>query len=260
MITRPISELSTVIIGAGNVATHLAHALAERCRIAQIYSRTASNAASLAQSIGCPNYTADLSCIIPDADLYIIAVKDDAIEEVVTAIPDNGALWLHTSGSKPISVFAGRRSQYGVIYPMQSFVKQIPVDFSQVPFFIEGSDETATALSEQLALALSDNVYHADSETRCRLHIAAVLCCNFTNHLWALADDVLKPAGIPFDVMLPLIRTSVDKLSHVAPAQAQTGPAIRRDYEILSKHLAMLSGDTHTIYDILSQSIINHHS
>lgn len=260
MINKSFSELSAVIIGAGNVATHLAHALAERCHVAQIYSHTATNAALLAQSIGCRNYTADLGCITADADLYIISVKDDAIEAVVAAIPDNGALWLHTSGSKSINVFAEHRSQYGVIYPMQSFVKQIPVDFSKVPFFIEGSNDAATALTEQLAHALSEHVYHADSETRCRLHIAAVLCCNFPNHLWALAYDVLKPAGIPFNVMLPLIQTSVDKLSHVAPAETQTGPAIRRDYEILSKHLAMLSGDTHTIYDILSQSIINHHT
>ena len=260
MTTKSLSELRTVIIGAGNVATHLARALAVRCHVDQIYSHTEANAALLAQSIGCPNYTADLECIIPDADLYIIAVKDDAIETVVAAIPDNEALWLHTSGSKPISVFHGRRSQYGVIYPMQSFVKQIPVDFSQVPFFIEGSDNTATASIEQLAHTLSGHVYHADSDTRCRLHIAAVLCCNFPNHLWALADDLLKPAGIPFEVMLPLIRTSVDKLAQVSPADAQTGPAIRRDRDILSKHLAMLSGDTQSIYKILSESIINHHS
>ena len=110
-----------VIIGSGNVATSLAHGLAGLCDVAQIYSRTLSHARALADAVGCPDATDDLQALITDADAYIIAVRDDVIADVITATADNGALWLHTSGSKPIDLFAGHRSRNRVLWTMQSF-------------------------------------------------------------------------------------------------------------------------------------------
>lgn len=250
-----------VLIGAGNVATNLAKALvAAQHDIVQIYSHTLSNAHVLAAAVGCRNATDNLGGIVTDADFYIISVKDDAIVSVVESIPDNGAVWVHTSGSKPIDVFACHRMHYGVFYPMQSFSKQITVDFSEVPFFIEGSsNEDAEAISA-LARSLSHRVYSADSDIRRRLHVAAVFSCNFANHMWAIADEVLAEAGLPFDVMLPLIRTTVDKLDKLSPAESQTGPAMRCDYDVISKHLSMLTGDKHEVYDTVTKSIIRFHS
>lgn len=252
--------MRVVIIGSGNVATNLAHALTSSCEIVQIYSHTLANAKVLADAIHCKNATDNLHEITSDADLYIISVKDDAISSVISTIPDNGAMWVHTSGTKPIDMFCGERKRYGVFYPMQSFSKQIAVDFSEVPFFIEGCDEDATKMISEVAHLLSNNVYTVDSDTRRRLHIAAVFSCNFANHLWTLADEVLKEADLPFDVMLPLIRTTVAKLDKLPPAESQTGPAVRRDYNVISKHLSMLSGDKHEVYDTLSKSIIRYHS
>lgn len=249
-----------VLIGAGNVATNLAPALSAKHEIAQIYSHTIDNAMVLAHRVGCPKATADLHQIITDAEVYIISVKDDAVAGIVDAVPDNGALWVHTSGSVPASVFASARSHYGVFYPMQSFSKQIATAFHDVPFFIEGNDARSAEAISELARSISANVYAADSNTRRRLHIAAVFSCNFANHLWALADEVLAEAGLPFDVMKPLIRTTVDKLDRLSPADSQTGPAMRRDYDVMSKHLLMLSGDKHEVYDTLSKSIIKMHS
>lgn len=260
-MSLPLSGARVVMIGAGNVATSLARALAPLCHIEQIYSRALPHAQALAAAVGCPNAICELADVASDADMYIISVSDDAIAAVVEAVPDNGALWVHTSGSKPIGLFEGRRARYGVLYPMQSFVKRAPTGFSQVPFFVEGSDPGCEADIMAVARALSERVYTADSDTRRTLHIAAVFCCNFANHLWALADDLLRREGIAFDVMLPLIRATVDKLELMPPAQAQTGPAARRDYEVLTQHLSTLSGDKHEVYDILSKSIIRfHHS
>ena len=247
------------MIGAGNVGTNLVRALCHKHEILQIYSHSAANAKFLADAIGCPNATNDLSTLADDADIYIISIKDDAIADVIASVPDNGALWAHTSGSIPMSVFASNHSRYGVFYPMQSFSKQIETEFSDVPFFIEGNcPESAIALTE-LAKTISNHVYAADSDTRRRLHIAAVFSCNFANHLWALAHDVLREAGLPFDVMKPLIRTTVEKLDTLSPAESQTGPAMRCDYDVISKHLSMLSGDKHEVYDMLSRSIIKKH-
>ena len=142
---------------------------------------------------------------------------------------------------------------------MQSFSKQIAVDFHEVPFFIEAASEADALLIEELAGQLSTKVFRANSELRRRLHVAAVFSCNFANHMWVLAHDVLKEGGLPFDVMLPLIRTTVDKLSQLSPAESQTGPAIRRDYNVMAAHMKMLQDeDVRQLYSILSESIIRH--
>lgn len=248
--------MKAVIIGSGNVASNLARALQAKCEITQIYSPTLNHAQRLAKEIGCADATNSVEAIKKDCDVYIIAVKDDAIKEVIDAIPDNGALWVHTSGSKPIGLFAYHRKRYGALYPMQSFSRAITVDFSEVPIFIEGSDATATRYIEKVARLLGGKIYEIDSEKRRQLHIAAVLSCNFANHLWTLAAEVLKDADLPFDTMLPLIKTTVEKLSHLTPAKSQTGPAVREDYEVMNSHLSALSGTKHEIYRLMSQSII----
>jgi predicted short-subunit dehydrogenase-like oxidoreductase (DUF2520 family) len=246
-----------VIIGSGNVATSLAHGLATRCDVAQIYSRQLAHAQALATAIGCPNATSDLQALFPDADAYIIAVRDDAIADVIAATPDNGALWVHTSGSKPVSLFEGHRSRYGVLYPMQSFSRQMVVPLDEVHFFIEANDAEVLADVRRLGELISHHVTDADSEQRRRLHVAAVFSCNFANHLWTLADEVLTDAGLSFDAMKPLIRTTVEKLDLLTPAQSQTGPAMRHDTQVIASHMAMLDGDKRDIYDLLTQSIMN---
>ena len=246
-----------VIIGSGNVATSLAHSLVTRCEVVQIYSRQMAHAQSLATAIGCPNATCDLQALVPDADAYIIAVRDDAIAEVIAATPDNGALWVHTSGSKPVSLFAGHRSRYGVMWPMQSFSRDLVVPLDDVHFFIEASDAVSLAMLRELGESISSHVIEADSQQRRMLHVASVFSCNFANHMWTLADEVLTDAGLSFDSMKPLIRTTVEKLDRLAPAQSQTGPAMRHDSQVIDSHVALLDGDKRDIYELLTQSIMN---
>ena len=246
-----------VIIGSGNVATSLAHGLASCCDVAQIYSRQLAHAQALADAIGCENATNDLQSLVPDADAYIIAVRDDAIADVVRVTADNGALWVHTSGSKPMNLFEGHRSRYGVLYPMQSFSRQMVVPLDDVHFFIEARNDDVLENVRELGELLSRHVVEADSEQRRQLHVAAVFSCNFANHMWTLADEVLTSAGLPFDAMKPLIRTTVEKLEHLKPAQSQTGPAVRHDTQVIDSHLAMLDEDKRDIYRLISDSIMN---
>lgn len=251
--------MKAVMIGAGNVATNLVRALsATGIEVVQVYSHTLAHARELADTVNA-GATDDLSALEMGADIYIISVKDDAIVNVVSSMPDNGALWVHTSGSIPMTVFEGRRQRYGVFYPMQSFSKQIATDFTEVPFFIEAVNDGVALEIEALAQRLSQRVFHATSEQRRRLHIAAVFACNFANHLWTLADDVLRDAELPFDVMLPLISTTVDKLKRLSPAESQTGPAMRRDHRVMQSHMAMLDKDKALIYKTLSDNIMKRH-
>lgn len=239
------------------MATSLAHGLMARCEVVQIYSRQLLHAQALADAIGCPLATDDLMTLVPNADAYIIAVRDDVIADVVAAVPDNGALWLHTSGSKGIDLFKGHRTHYGVLWPMQSFSREVVVALDDVHFFAEASDKKTLEHLMALGHMISHHVIEADSDKRRRLHVASVFSCNFANHMWTLADEVLGDAGLPFDALLPLIRTTVDKLNNLSPAKSQTGPAIRHDAQVLDSHLAMLDGDKREIYRLLSDSIMN---
>lgn len=245
-----------VIIGSGNVATSIALALKDKCEVAQIYSRTLTNAQALAKQVGC-DATNDLKKLVLDADVYIVSVKDDAIVNVIETVPDNGALWLHTSGSTPIDVFREKRSRFGVLYPMQSFSKSHPAHMSEVHIFIEGNDSKACREVKELASLMTKNVHKVSSKERERLHIAAVFACNFANHMFTLSSEVLDEAGIPFDAMLPLIKTTIAKLDSMTPQESQTGPAARGDVKIIEKHLESLHGDKRKIYKLLSQNIMD---
>ena len=162
----------------------------------------------LADAVGCPDATDDLQALATGADAYIIAVSDDAIADVIAATPDNGALWVHTSGSKPIDLFAGRRAHCGVMWPMQSFSRQVVTPLDEVHFFIEASDSDTLAEMRSLGNMISRHVTEADSEQRLRLHIASVFSCNFANHMWTLAHEVLSDADLPFEALMPYATTS----------------------------------------------------
>ena len=248
-----------VMIGSGNVATAVTLAAAPKCEIVQVYSRTLAHARELARRVNCPNATDQLQQLVDDAHIYVIAVADDAIEQVIAQSQCNRGMWLHTSGSKPIDVFKRKCKNCGVMWPMQSFSKQLQVEFDEVPLFIEASSPEAHKALHRFASTLSHTVMEADSHRRARLHLASVFACNFSNHMYALAKEVLDEEQLPFDVLKPLIRTTVEKLEHLSPAQSQTGPAARADHKVMERQAAMLNGDKQAIYRLLSQSIMDHH-
>ena len=237
---RSIEDTPVVFIGAGNLATNLAKALYYKgFRIVQVYSRTEESARALAEK------------------------EDAAFVELLPQITEGKqkSLLVHTAGSIPMSVWEGHVERYGVFYPMQTFSKQREVDFQEVPFFIEAKRAEDTELLKAIASTLSEKVYEADSEQRKSLHLAAVFICNFTNHMYALAADLLEKYNLPFEVMLPLIDETARKVHELAPRDAQTGPAVRYDENVMSNHLAMLvdSPALQEIYKLMSKSIHEHH-
>lgn len=256
---RSIEDTPIVFIGAGNLATNLAKALYRKgFRIEQVYSRTQASARVLADAVEA-SYTTDLAAIVPDAKLYIVSLRDAAFTELLPQIAANkrGALMVHTAGSIPMSIWEGQVERYGVFYPMQTFSKQREADFSVIPFFIEAGNSKDAELLKAIASTLSTKVYEATSEQRKSLHLAAVFTCNFANHMYALAAELLKKYQLPFDVMLPLIDETARKVHELEPHAAQTGPAIRYDENVIGNHLAMLSDDPQMqkLYELVSQSI-----
>ncbi len=255
------AEVSVVFIGAGNLATNLARAM---CRagydIRQVYSRTEESARALAESVHA-HWTTALDAVTNDATLYIVALKDAVLAELLPQIAagKDDALLVHTAGSIPMEVWQEYAVRYGVFYPMQTFSKQREVDFGEIPLFVEAAcSEDATWLKE-VASTLSGKVYEATSEQRKSLHLAAVFTCNFSNHMYALAAELLARYQLPFDVMLPLIDETACKVHHLDPHEVQTGPAIRYDENVINAHLAMLADDPEMqhLYEAISRSIYN---
>ena len=250
--------MKIVLIGSGNLATQLGLALSEAGQnIIQVYSRTEANAAMLAKKLGCPS-TSSIEEIIPQADVYIISVKDDAIAGLAQAVGRRAqnAIVVHTAGSIAMDVLKPHAQHYGVLYPMQTFSKNKRVDFKPIPCFLEASDEATLDAIRKIAESVSDNVVLADSEKRKKIHLAAVLACNFTNHCYRLAEKVLTEEQIDFKLFLPLIDETAKKVALLSPKQAQTGPMMRWDTGVMQMQQELLSdARTRQIYQLMAESI-----
>lgn len=250
--------MKIVLIGAGNLATHLGKALhAAGHDMVQVFSRTMQSAETLASLLDAEPLT-DMAQVRDDADVYIFSVKDSALEQLVSQLcGGEKKVLLHTAGSMPMSVFRGKALHYGVLYPMQTFSKQREVDFSIIPCFIEANDEFALKQIEGLAGQISHRVFQLSSEDRKYLHLSAVFACNFANHCYAASQELLQQHGIPFDVMLPLIDETAAKVHGMTPKEAQTGPAVRYDENVIGKQIQLLENQPYfqKIYDCMSKSI-----
>lgn len=257
--------MKITMIGAGNVATHLGKALVkEGHEIEQVFSQNLLRAHTLREALDARSAADNLKEINKNADLYIIAVPDSAINTVAETLSDLGfgnKLIVHTSGATSMEVFNGVNSplmRVGVFYPLQTFTKSRAISFfEEVPIVLEAKNEADLGILTALANQLSDNVYQLPSENRAKLHLAAVFVNNFANHLYSIGEELAEEAGMNLDILLPLIRETVNKLTSGSPAEMQTGPAIRRDTVTIERHLTLLEAhpDLQQIYGIMTKSI-----
>jgi predicted short-subunit dehydrogenase-like oxidoreductase (DUF2520 family) len=244
--------LSLVILGTGNVASHLFTAIKKNSHleIKQVYGRSSKSLLPFEKDVKTSNNNKK----IVDADLYLIAVSDDSVPEVATFLKHKKGLVVHTSGSSSINVLPSERK--GVFYPVQTFSKDRAIDFSVVPICLEANSDNDLKLLRTLAQTLSDSVFTINSEQRKKLHLAAVFINNFTNHFYQIGEKICADEAIPFDILKPLISETSQKISDMSASQAQTGPAKRNDIETMQAHLDMLKNPLHKkLYQLLSESI-----
>lgn len=252
--------MKIIIIGAGNLATNLGKALQSAGHdICQVYSRTQQSAEMLAAQLHCA-FTTDMHSVGTDADVYIFSVKDSCLADLIPVVCKGREekVFCHTAGSMPMDVFKGMALHYGVIYPMQTFSRQREVDFRVIPCFLEASDPLTESTLQSLATSVSERVLWISTEQRRYLHLSAVFACNFVNHCYAMASDLLEKQHIPFDVLLPLIDETASKVHALPPADAQTGPAVRYDENVIRAQGSLLQGVNPAlkdIYDRMSMSI-----
>ena len=227
--------MKVVIIGHGNVASHLATAFdrSRNIEMLQVNSRQLEN--------------------VPNADVTIIAVSDDAISNVSNQLKNRKGLIVHTSGTVAMDVI--HQQQKGVFYPLQSFTKGAVIDFSKVPFCLEATNNEDLETLEIVAKSIGEKSYQITSDQRKKLHLAAVFVNNFTNHMYQIGQDICDEHQVPFEILHPLIEETAKKITAISPKEAQTGPAKRNDTQTIESHLENLNLQQQKIYRIITKSI-----
>tara|TARA_B110000503_G_C7161504_1_gene419868 strand:+ start:24 stop:782 length:759 start_codon:yes stop_codon:yes gene_type:complete len=245
--------IKVVLIGSGNVASHLIQSLKNNNSIdlVQVYTRSKK---SLENKIDSTKITTEFSSL-KEADIYIIAVSDKVIEDVSNQIPFSNKLVVHTSGTMDYKIM-NPKNKRGVFYPLQTFSKNKEIHMQSVPFCLETENEEDYNVLEILAKNLSKLVYKIDGKQRKSLHISAVFVSNFVNHIYHIGHELCKKNNVPFAILQPLIEETANKIKTLTPLQAQTGPAIRNDENIIEQHLEALQNTTYKdLYQKLTLSI-----
>lgn len=250
-----------VLIGAGNVASSMGPALQsiESIEILQVWSHTSQSAETLAKKLNCLS-TTDLNSILPDADIYVYALKDSVLQTIINSVncTNTNALHIHTAGSIGLDVFGADKQHCGVIYPFQTFSRTRQIPMLGVPLFIEGHSDNDIYKIKQLAQQLSGCVFDFTSENRKWLHLAGVFANNFSNVMFGIATEIVAKAGLSKEILLPIMHETVNKLHDMTAQEAQTGPAARGDNEVVKQQYELLTDDKQrAIYKLISEMITN---
>ena len=233
--------MKVVIIGAGNVATVFGRLLINaNHQVIEVNSRNAESAQLLANKLGC-SFSQDPSKIDTSADIYIVAMSDFALNNINQNFALNDKIVVHTAGSVSKEVLNKVSTNYGVLYPLQSLRKENLELHQDIPLLIDGNTAEVMKVVEELALSISTIVSKTTDAERMKLHLAAVMVSNFTNHLYTLASDYCIKERLDFTMLQPLIEETALRLRYHLPGDMQTGPAKRKDIITLEKHLKLLN-------------------
>lgn len=245
------------IIGSGNVASWFAYAFHKAgFEIGQVFSRHIENAQRLA-SLYSAQAVDSLSDLKDGAELYLFSVKDDCLQSLVEQVPFRMNLAAHTAGSVSQQVFKGYAKSFGIVYPYQTISKALDFNELQVPLCIEGDSETSALRLKAIAEKLSRQTFLISERQRFVLHLAAVFASNFSNAMYGIAYDILQKNGMDWKIMMPLLENTLQKVHTMSPAEAQTGPARRKDNAVMNKHVEALDNDKwKAIYRLVSEEIM----
>lgn len=248
--------IQVVLIGSGNLAHHLISILVQNQNIdlVQVFSRQKQNVSKFLDS---QKITDNLEELVK-ADVYILAISDDAIASVSAQLPFENRLVVHTAGGVSMNSL-DKKNRRGVFYPLQTFSKNTPIDFSEITICLESETDSDYVILEKTAQVFSNKILKINTEQRKALHTSAVFVNNFVNHLYQIGNEICIENNLSFEILKPLILETAHKINSVSPIEAQTGPAIRNDFQTIESHLNILKNENHkSIYKTLTQSIEQH--
>ena len=253
-------KIETVsLIGSGNMAHWLAFAMRQASvTIRQIYSRQLNHAEELAEKTGAEAID-NMNNLLPGSDLYILSVKDDSYETLLKQLPFRLPLAAHTAGSLSMRILEPYAVAYGILYPYQSVNKSMDFANVIVPLCVEANDKMVENELFAFAKKLTSTVQLLDESQRIVLHRAAIFGCNFTNAMYSIAYDILREHNIDWQMILPLLQNTMDKVKTMNPHDAQTGPAQRGDQNVIHMHQESLQdGQLKEIYRLMTEYIMTH--
>ncbi len=253
-----MATLQTItLIGSGNVATHLGRALLNKgFTINEVYSKSINNASLLALKLNA-TATDNIKQLNDKSDAYLICIKDGFIENIIKQFNLTDKIIAHTSGSVDMDLL-GQFINHGILYPLQTFSKEVAINMDEVPFCVEANNAHAEHLLLELGKSLSKSVHRINSEQRKKIHLAAVFACNFSNYMYTISEDILNQNNIDFSILKPLIIETARKIKSNSPKSIQTGPAKRKDEAVIKNHIELLANakDYQDIYKIITENII----
>ena len=245
--------INVVLLGTGNVATHLfqAFSTSEEVEVIQVFNHSEASLLPFSKKTAVTTSFRE----IMEADIYLMALKDDVIPRVADELQAKNGLVVHTSGAVTLQALKNCQRS-GVFYPLQTFSKNQPVDYSEIPFCLEAKNPEDLEILKNLASGVSQNFYEVNSAQRKKLHLAAVFVCNFVNHLYAVGEDICRSNELPFEILQPLIKETAEKITRSSPWEVQTGPAKRGDNSTINAHLELITSPTDKeIYQLLTKAI-----
>lgn len=249
--------MKIVIIGTGNVATVLGRKLKmARHDIMQVFGRNNESAVLLAKELD-TNACNEWSAIRQDAEVYIVALSDKALQGIDEHLVLNDQLVVHTAGSVSMGILKNLSVNYGVFYPFQTIRKEV-TPIPEIPLFIDASNKASREKLMVLGKTISPRVNEADDQQRIQYHLCAIIVNNFSNYFYAVAENYCLGHGLDFKNLLPLIEETAGRLRQFSPRQVQTGPAIRNDSSTIDKHRGLLADDPglQDLYMVLTNSIL----
>jgi len=257
----PFNNIQKIaLIGAGKLATNLAISLKKRgFRILEVYNRSREPGTKLAEKVS-SSYINDLSKLTDKADLYALAVSDSALQEMSDKIHLSNQMIIHFSGTADIDILKGSSSNYGVLYPPQTFTLRQSAGFLNIPLCIEANNSDCERKLSAFAATFSDKIFKVSSDQRKTIHLSAIFASNFTNFMYSIAEDLLTGKNLPMSLLEPIIKKTKANAMWKNIFSLQTGPAIREDFEIIRNHLDILSEkqEYKEIYRIITESIITY--
>ena len=226
-------------------------------KIVQVYSRTKNSSTQLANKLGA-KFTTQIKNLSSLADIYIIAVKDEAVKKIASKINIKNKVIVHTSGTLNLNLLNKCSENFGIFYPLQTLSKERDIIFKNIPLFIQANNKKTEKILLELGQTIVEHVYKTNSKKRETLHLAAVIASNFSNHMYYLAQSILKTQKIPLSILYPLIEETALKIKKESPKKMQTGPAVRKDKDVIKKQIKMLSGkkNIQKIYKLISSNIM----
>ena len=249
--------ISVVLLGTGNVASHIfrAFSVSENVKIIQVYGRTKESLSRFGEFSKITTTMEDLM----DADIYLLALKDDVISQFSQQLKGKIGMVVHTSGGISIDALKDCPRR-GVFYPLQTFLKDRPMEYRGIPLCLEPGSANDMGLLKILGREFSGMFYEISSHQRKNLHLAAVFVCNFVNHLYVIGEDICERNNMPFEILQPLIRETALRAGQDSPVNLQTGPAKRGDQKTIEAHLDLIpSEEQKNIYQLLTNAIKNLH-